>query len=361
MTAKAAVAAFVLIPSLLYSVMFSAYVLNPKAFHFRAWEFFDTFVYTGFAAGQQRMIESGDSAREFLIPRDTATNTITVNEFGNRVACYRAEHQSRPRVLALGDSQLFGSGTDDSGTFPAQLCKLYAANVYNGSRRHGLSLLRVATHPFDSVIFTTAEGGLLTDRYCNQLDRFVAQFHEKIEPDTLRLPQRSMRELRRLVFGATKAARGYLAGRIKAFYSAMTLGPVAPYTHVIKYTHRFEALPQLVQAEVDCARRLATFFEGQGMKTGFLYFPAHQTMYGAEAGLLLDAETASFIDRATSALSAHGFRTLNTKACLNDAKRHTQIFQRHDSHLNAAGFLAIADCVERSDLFELVHATPAKR
>ncbi len=127
----------------------------------------------------------------------------------------------------------------------------------------------------------------------------------------------------------------------------------APEAHLIKFTHNRASAAGDVAKELACAKKLAAFFEPKGIKVGFLYFPAHQTIYGRDSGIEVSAETFNFLDEVYDSLRAANLRTINSKACLMRAKEHALVVQMHDTHLNANGYSAIADCLIASDLAEL--------
>ena len=358
MNAKTTLLTFFATPIIVYLVVFAIYLFNPLAFHFRAWEFFDIFVYTGVYGRHHHVIETGDSSRQFPIQRYAASNDVSVNEFGNRIACYDPSLAAKPRVLVLGDSQLFGSGTDDAGTFPSQLCRLYHANVYNGSRRHGLSLLRVESFRFDAILFTTAERYSLADQFCSPLVPFAAEYDRKISERDIRMPDASPARLVKILGQANAYFNGYLKGRLNVLFNAILLGPLAPSGHIIMVPHRYLSVAAVVEREISCAKTLAAFFEVRGITVGFLYFPAHQTVYGQEADFVVDDDTASFIDRMSDGLAEAGLRTMNTKACLKEAKSRALVYQMHDTHLNADGYGRIAECLRRSNLLVLITPDP---
>ena len=354
MNAKNTLFTFAATPIIVFLLMFAIYLGNPLAFHFRAWEFFDIFVYNGFYGRQHHLIETGDSSRNYLFQRYSAANTVSVNEFGNRIACYDVNRTEKPRVLLVGDSQLFASGTDDGATFSAQLCRLYEANVYDGSRRNGLSLLRVESFRFDAILFTTTERHPLAAQYCPTLDQLAAEYDQKIPDRDIRLPRATLAGLYEVLTKGEKFFVGYMKSRLQALFTSILLGPVAPTRHIIIASHRYQPVEPVVANDIACAQKLSAFFEAKGLAVGFLYFPSHQTLYGKEADFAVDEDTASYIDRMSAKLAAAGLRTMNTKECLNKVKSRTLVYQIHDTHLNADGYRSLAECVGRSDLSALV-------
>jgi hypothetical protein len=358
MNAKTTLLVLLATPIVIYLVAFAIYLSNPLSFHFRAWEFFDIFVYNGFYGRHHHLIETGDSSRDYLFQRYFAANDVSVNEFGNRIACYDPSSAAKPRVLVLGDSNLFASGTDDQATFSSRLCRLYRANVYNGSRRNELSLLRVESLRFDAILFTTTERIPLADKYCGEFKQFAAEYDRKIPDRDIRLPDASPVSLVKMLYGANEFLMGYMKSRLHTLFNAILHGLLAPPGHIIMESHRYQRIAAVVEREVVCARKLTAFFGARGIAVGFLYFPSHQTIYRQEADFAVDDNTASFIDRMSERLAEAGLRTMNTKACLNEAKSRTLVFQMHDTHLNADGYESLAKCLGRSNLSALVALDP---
>jgi hypothetical protein len=350
MQPKAVVLRLLLIPLAIYAVLLGVYFARPTLFHFRAWELFDVLVMNGLHARSVDMVETGDSSRDYLFQRYLQRNRVSVDTLGNRVACYDDRPGARPRVLLLGDSQLFGSGTDDAGTFGAQMCRRTGAAIYNGGRQSGLDLLRVASMPFDAILFTVTEHSAFATRYCRKLDDLAAQYDRKLGRDDLAITPVGPLQLTRALGGAVASVQGYLGSRIRRLMAWTHEASTAPDGHIIKYPHRHQPAARFIDSDLSCAQRLAAFFEPRGYQVGFLYFPAHQTIYGPESGMTIDADTLSYISLATERFRAAGLRTMDTRDCLMRAKAQALVVQMHDTHLSAAGYGALADCLGQSEL-----------
>lgn len=354
MTARAALATFVSILASFYGLLFAAYLMDPRILHFRGWEYHIIFPYVSGIGRSLIFQESGDSSRQYLLQRYRQTNTVTLNENGNRPACYRPADIGAPRLVALGDSQMFGSYSDDADTFPAQLCQSPGANIYNGGRRNVMTLLRVQTMPFDAILFATTERYTLANTYCAGFDEFAASFEQKLPEDSVHLPPATAQNLTGTVIAAFGYYNSYLASRLDALLGSAIIGLEAPPSHLFFAGHQFKPVAPFVDKEVACAKRLSEFFTARGYAVGFLYFPAHQTLYGREAGLAVDTETLSYLDLVYDGLSKAHLRTMDSKGCLVDAKLHGQIHHMHDTHLNADGYRALADCFRASPLNSLI-------
>lgn len=334
-----------------FSLVVAFYFARPQPFFFQAWEFFSLFVYEGYAERSQVFRESGDSARRYLFQRHVSENRVSVNALGNRTACYEDRLERRPRVLLIGDSQLFGSGTGDEGVFSSHLCRRYPAAVYNGARRHGLDLLAHPEWKFDAILFTLTERNTVAGRCDPGFEKAVAGAASRRTAASYLLPAAGERRPWLEQFQAgLKHLHGFLSGRFKAF----ALGRwFPPERHLdIAAPHRVSR-PDAVARNVECARRMAAHFGAQGIPIGFLVFPAHQTIYPAELGLQVDPATLGFIDELSRALDEAGIRSLNSRQCLAEASRRVGVYHPHDSHLNGAGFGALAACLAQSRLDEL--------
>jgi len=333
------------------SLVVAFYFAYPKPFFFQAWEFFSLFVYEGHAARSQTFRESGDSARRYLFQNPVSDNRVSVNELGNRVACYESRLERRPRVLLIGDSQLFGSGTGDEGVFSSHLCRLYPAAIYNGARKHGLEMLKHPDYGFDAILFTLTERNAANGNCAGSLEKFDENAAEPRTRESYLLPEGRDRQPWLEHFQAgIKHLHGFLSGRFKAF----ALGRwFPPERHLdVAAPHRVNRSDSVAR-NVECARNTAAYFKAKGIAVGFLVFPAHQTLYPAELGLQVDAVTMGFVDDLSRALSEAGIRTFNAKACLQAASRERAVYNRHDSHMNAAGFGALAACLKDSRLSPL--------
>jgi hypothetical protein len=248
---------------------------------------------------------------------------------------------------------------DDAETLPAQLCRLYQANIYNGSRRWVLLLLASKSLRFDSVIFTAVERTPLSELYCAQFYQFKAfDVGNGLPDESFRLPDVSVMNLAKILPRANEFFFNYLKSRLIALTNAITIGLVAPPQHELGFIHRYQHVADLIEKEVECARMLKSYFLAKGIDVGFLFFPVHETIYGEAT--TDGAETLSFIDRVSKRLAESGLRTMNTKACLIEAKSRKLVYQIHDSHLNGAGLESIAECLRQSDLFALIDPRRAK-
>lgn len=332
-------------PTILYYIIFVAYLLKPTLFHFRALELYEIFVFNGVHSLKQTMVESGDSSREFLIQRYQSKNDISVNELGNRISCFDKQDKSKKSVLLLGDSQLWGAGVDDKNIFSSQLCKQFNANIYNAASKNGLRLITTEEYKFDSILFTTDERRPLSS-YCSQLNNLEANYHKKTPLEFMTI-KTSFNSLIAMITGSFSFIDGYLRNRVHALFSLYKT--VAPEDHLIKHQHSKSTAD--IAADMACAIRIRDFFLLKNVQVGFLYFPAHQTIYGREGHL--NNVTRNFIDVMSTQLKKESIKSLNSKQCLLDGKKRTLVYQKHDSHINGNGFALLAQCTAASDLAAL--------
>ena len=122
-----------LFPIVIFVIIYIFYLFKPDLFYFRGWEYFENLVYTKGNSHKVTLNETGDATRKYLIQRYNKLNTISINEFGNRLACYNPSIKKDKSLLMIGESQLFGSGLDDSETLSTAICKKY--NVYTCTSR----------------------------------------------------------------------------------------------------------------------------------------------------------------------------------------------------------------------------------
>ena len=346
----------------LFALVVACYFAFPKLFFFRAWEFFTLFVHEGYADRSQAFRESGDSARNYLFQRHVSDNRVSVNALGDRSACYEERPQARPRVLVVGDSQLYGMGTSDEGTLPAQLCRLFGAAIYNSAGRSGLEILRHPDYRFDAVLFTRTERAMVNRDCDDSFEKFGREGDALRSRESFLLPEGGAR---RSVAAQAQAGLKHLSGVITSRARALLLGRWrAPESHLdITAPHRV-ARADAIARNVDCARRIEDYFRQRGLAVGFLVFPAHQTIYPAELGLRPDAATLGFIDELSRAWAKAGVRSFNSKQCLQAAAARGTVYHPHDTHLNALGYQALAECLRDSrlaPLFRRVAAAPAAR
>ena len=309
------------------------FLFNPKLFYFRSWEFFDDFVYKGLKSKSHIFEETGDLSRGYLFQKFSKTNKVSVNELGNRLACYDKNKQNS--VLMLGSSALFGSYISDEETLPYLLCKQYPeVSFYNGSRIHEMNLLKSQDLNFNTIIFTTAEFEGF-DKYCRVLDNFkkspilVSTSDIKIGKESYSL---SYSEL-------IKRPLKYLSFKLNVILdTSKTL--YSPDEHI--YLKR--SLQQKEKKEIKCIKKLKNFFEKQNYKTIFFYFPEKRTVIPS-ADIKEIHLNKSYISSIGNKLFNNKVNYLDTKKCLN-LKNHKDkdIFYRHDTHMTPYGMHELSKC-----------------
>lgn len=332
---------FIATPIAILSFFITLYVINPSLFYFRAWEFFDDTVFTGYGSKHYIFYETGDAGRDYLIQRYGSLNAISINNLGNRVGCYDPRGK-KSGILMLGDSQLWGSGNSNENTLPQVLCKKYDANIYNGSRLHELNLLRVQEYNFSKIIFTSAERGHMT-RYCGLLDVFEKVENQKLHEEDLFLKK----DWSRFIDSNIKHLVGYLKTRLSVIFS-LTQPIQAPEEDLVIARHTSNSSD--LDDDVRCALRLSDFFSTRDIETAFIYFPAQQTILAKKLGLNLDPDTYNFISNANKKMSALKLKSLDTSSCLVQDGDQMRLTHPHDTHLNKNGIFSMAQCIDRSDM-----------
>jgi hypothetical protein len=355
---------------LINALLLATYRFDPYFFYFRAWEFFEKTIYAGHSQSRTQFREYGDSARNYLIQRYHQENRVTTNKYGNRVGFF--EDEQRANVLFVGDSQLWGSDSDDRDTLTWVLAEKTGKPVYNGARKFGLAML---THPhlrFDAIVFTIAERSDMS-RYCSEIPQIEKGFTHK-EPESTFLLYRKLDEslgaelldgLRSVAQGirdipakglsvpdapdAFLIIRGYLQRILRLVYEIPD-SLYAPSTRLTIATH--VKTTSHIKTDLACAVELTELLRRQNMKSAFMYFPGVQTIYGTEVGYIPDPVTLSFIDTMTAELRQSNIRTVNTRTCLMD-NNGVNVYQMHDTHVNGDGYKLLAECILRSDMADL--------
>ena len=212
MNPKKFVKFILLFPMVIFVIIYIFYLFKPDLFYFRGWEYFENLVYAKGNSHKVTLNETGDATRKYLIQRYNKLNTISINEFGNRVACYNPTTKKDKSLLMIGESQLFGSGLDDAETLPATICKKYNVNLYNASRKNYFNLLRVEEFDFDNVIIISPER-IGIKNYCNLLEHFN---HTAIKKSELEIQK--TRRLRFFKYNR-KYLRDYLQSRLDVLFN----------------------------------------------------------------------------------------------------------------------------------------------
>jgi hypothetical protein len=341
------IALFIAFPIFGYGLIYALYMYKPEYFHYKANRLF---IEERYAEASIEMYESGDSARKYLIQRYVQKNRFSTNAYGSRTACYQEDGRKKPSVLALGDSQMLGSSTDDSGVFTSHLCKKTSASIFNAAVRgmsanYGLGFLRNKDMIFDVLLFTTTERAGFNKTYCSSFDKFEQLYDTPLKADEMIINSKDTdytyyRNIHNFVIG-------YLQSRMRAILDSVKYGLTAPEKNIIAFGHVFkdDVIDGYINDEINCAKRLQKFFASKGFVVGFLYFPAHQTIYGTDVNLTPPPSTLNFIDTITEKFSKEGLKTFNSKSCLLVAKKREPVYQPHDSHLNHRGFEVLAECL----------------
>jgi hypothetical protein len=317
------------------TIILGSWVIDPKLWYFRGYEFYSDWVYPGLAEPNNTMRESGDSSREFLFDKISVTNEISLNQFGHRVSpC------EQPNILAMGDSQLFGSGIGDKQTLPFQLFEGGGPCVYNAGRHNTVDALRIPNLNFTSVLVTSTERDGFT-WYCDSQPEnwdFSKSEVPALQLKRVFAPRVAFETARERTISVVRSKVQNLLG----------LRLQAPESRLIKFQHSFT--PDSVMKNVECVNRLNTVFAEHGMRASFLLFPASQTIYPEDAPIKPDFVTSDFIPSLTTELQLRGIRTFDSKMCLMGQTEN--MVQLHDTHLSPEGMQRLANCLMRSKILD---------
>ena len=314
----------------LISTFIALTYISPSLLYFRGWEYFDDFVYSGFKDGSILMQESGDSSRDFLFQRYQARNQISINMYGNRNTAYAKN--SNYDVLAVGDSQLFGSGVSDKETFASQLNLVSSHNVYNASRVNGLSILNSVEFggEWRYVILTSTERNGFSGFCPNNSFEIPIDIPAKLEKRSIFSAKYAETYLRRLQGWANQKYTALISTK---FY--------APSERIINVQHSF-AQPNF-DADLQCANILDKEIRKLGLVPIFMLFPSNQTLYPKNAPLTPNAFNLNYIGELSRVGKSTGLMILDSVACLQ--KSEVNVASMHDTHLNAYGYKTLALCM----------------
>jgi len=314
----------------LISSFFVLTFISPSLLYFRGWEYFDDFVYPGYKDRSVLMQESGDSSRDFLFQRYQARNQISINIYGNRNTAY--SENSNYDVLAVGDSQLFGSGVSDKETFASQLNLASSHNVYNASRVNGFSILNSVEfgEEWKYIILTSTERNGFS-WYCP---------NGKFE-----LPRDKPVKLEKRSIFSAKYAETYsrrLQGWANQKYTALISTKLyAPSKRIINVQHSFSQAN--FDKDLQCANSLDKEIRKLGIVPIFMLFPSNQTLYPKSASLTPNAFDLNYIRDLSRVGKRKGLMILDSVACLQ--KSEVNVASMHDTHLNAFGYKTLALCM----------------
>ncbi len=322
-------------------VIIFLFLFNPKLFYFRSWEFFDDFVYKGLKSKTHIFEESGDLSRGYLFQKFSKKNKISVNDLGNRLACFNNMNQNS--ALMLGSSALFGSYISDEETLPKLLCKNYPEiSFYNGSRIHEMNLLKIKEFKFDTIIFTAAEFEGF-DKYCRVLDTFKKD-RTILSSNDLKIKNMKYNWNNKDLL---KRPIKYLSFKLNVLLDTSKTF-LSPNEHI--YLNR--TLQQKEEKEINCIKELNNYFKKQKLKTIFLYFPEKRTIIPNTNIKKESHANKSYISSISTKLFENNINYLDTVKCLSKSKNHNKnIFYFHDTHMTPYGIKELSNCFMKKNFF----------
>ena len=333
-------------PLIFFSALIILYLIFPKIFFFRGWEFFETYVYKQNKKLSFQIKVSGDSSRDYIFQKYKSKNKITINKYGNRVACY--DSQKKNSVLVLGDSQTFGAGMSDSETLPKLLCnKFKNTSIYNGARKHTISLTKGKNFNFNKILFMSSER-VGFRKYCNttSLKEYVIK---DFDDDFFTL--KKLNYLKFLKY-QIKYLNSYLQSRSEAILNPNN-SFFSPNEYILMARHSY--LGNVKFQELDCIKKLDRLFESNNYQVAFIYYPSKQTVLYKKLKINLNDETINFIPKMTKMMTEQNITTMDSKKCINNRSHNNdiKIFEPHDTHLNYNGTNILFHCLIKSEIKSL--------
>ena len=311
------------------------FLFNPKLFYFRSWEYFDDFVYPGIAKKQHLFYETGDLSRGYIFQKYGELNIITINDLGNRIACY--DKTKKKSFLLLGDSAMFGSNISDENTLPKLLCKKYPEfSFYNGSRTLELDLLRLSEFKFDSLIITAPEFAGF-NRYCAVLDSFKSR--KKINLDIEQLKIKKDTNNLDIYSKLIKRPIKYLSFKLNVIFdTSKTIYPPSEHLFLNRNLQRNEI------NELNCIKKLNNYFKDLQIKTLFFYFPEKRTVL--DKNYINKNFKKTYITSIGKKLSNLGINYFDASKCLKKENLgNLQFYYFHDTHMTSEGMQYLSKCL----------------
>ena len=334
------------IPLFIFLGLIIIYLFFPKLFFYRGWEFFNTLAYQQNEKLSYTINESGDASRDYIIQKYSKNNKITINKYGNRVACY--DPKKKKSILILGASQTFGSGLDDVETLPKLLCNYFKdTSIYNGARRHGILLNKAKNLQFNKILFISPERFGFRG-YCNSNNinsYLIKNFDEdRFELNKINYLNFLGKQIKYLNFYLQKRSEIILNPNYNIF---------SPNDHILMAKHSYSK--DTKYKEFDCIKKLNKLFTSNNYEVGFMYFPGKQTILYKKLNVTLEDETKNFIPKMTKLMQLSGIPTYDTKKCIDEKliKSNTEIYSYHDTHLTFNGIKTLYNCLINSDVKKL--------
>lgn len=318
------------------------YLIDPRVFYFRHWEYFDDVVAKTEAYGLTKTaLETGDLSRNhYFYYQDGNATTVTVDQWGNRITPAKS---GDIKILFLGESTIFGSFLSDEETLPWVISELLDVRVFNAARVPGISALH-----FEDV----NENTLIVD---GRTERILGTRRPLVASASV---PRSSRPLNRFEVLASIPLQRYrlwdildrTAGRLRNDYALMrTSGP----SKLLYYVHSMDR--ESLNGAIDDISAWAEYFRGKGYRYLFLPVPAKQTIYKRD----LPPFTRNFIRTLVTELRQKSIHAVNVVPYMERAAKDRLVFHRYDTHWNDAGVAAVArglaDYIEEHALMEPVH------
>lgn len=310
---------------------FVGFVLQPQAFYWRAWEWFEDFPYMSHSfQGKWDSSEEGDISWYYLfLYKDSAPTHVTSDELGFRTTPFRA---SKYEIAVAGDSTIWGSGLSDDETLPYLLAEKLGVPVYNASRT---DLPNALLHPLLKNVRVIVDGR--TER---KINGYVFQWYGHVGPTFRPLAFGSLGKWR--TFMNVNPQRYSPVARLSSVpkrfvydLEALWNGPHVDYLYV-EHQHTPADLSSAVQHVVARKRWLAS----RQIRYIFLPIPAKQTLYKSD----VDPYTRRYLHELTRVLRMRGVEVIDILSTF-EAEKQRGLYQRYDTHWNAKGVRLAAGVV----------------
>lgn len=310
---------------------FVCFLIAPKAFYWRSWEWFEDFPYASrhFQGSWQGPEEGDISWFHLFLYKDAVTTQVTTDALGFRSTPFSSPSYS---MAVTGDSTIWGCGLSDDETLPYLLAEKLGMPVYNASRT---DLSNALMHPALGQLKVILDGR--TER---KIKGYVFQSYGDTGPRFQPLAHGTLGKWQTFFEVSPQryspvARLSKVPERLKSDLEALWNGADVPYLYV---EHR-NGPGDLASAVHHIVLR-SRWFSAHNVRYIFLPIPAKQTLYKAD----VDAYTRGYLFRLQRALRARGVESIDLLTRF-EAEKERGLFQRYDTHWNADGVKLAADVV----------------
>lgn len=313
------------------AVSFVAFLVEPRAFYYRPWEYFEELAYRfeRFDASWHQAETSDLSRSNWHFFQDPHVTNVTTDQDG-----YRSVPASDGpyEILVSGDSTIFGSGLSDSDTLPWLLSERLGQSVFNGGRSTLANTLKKSELDSVKIIIDARTERNVKGDFRPKGDGF---------PYTplLRNNRQMLNDINQI------SPQRYWVTFTIARNIKRLMGDVLIYMNggASKYlfmTHQMNE-EDLADAVASIKSR-STKYEALGYRYIFMAVPAKQSVYG----LSVDPYTKEYLAKLTDELQANDVETINL---LPEFLAHAGegLYRQYDTHWNEKGTALAAEVVAK--------------